>query len=141
YIASCFLPLWNINTPPISFITVAEEHIPDSDRNILQPRFFKKHCFGSQYLQHAKEMDHTFTTLKGSPYDLRKIANKSDFLKIGLFDIWMCNEDRNHNNFNLLIYPEPDGKSRFYAIDHTACFNTGNLHREIAPLTQDDSIL
>ncbi len=107
----------------------------------MQPRYLRKHCFGSLYLNYAKEMDNSFITWRGNKYELSKIADKTDFLKIGLFDIWLCNEDRSHKNFNLLINPGADGKYHFFAIDHTACFNSGNLHRGLALLTENDTIL
>jgi hypothetical protein len=141
YIASSFLKLWGLNTPPISFITVEEDHIPESMRARLQLRYFQKHCFGSKFMMYAKEIDDFFKTFKGNYYETSKIASKKDFLKIGLFDIWLSNEDRNHNNFNLLLNPDDDGFYSFYAIDHVACFNTSNLHMQLAPLTKQDSIL
>ena len=33
----------------------------------------------------------------------RRFANKNDVLKIALFDYWISNEDRNHNNYNLML--------------------------------------
>lgn len=70
-----------------------------------------------------------------------KIVDKDDFLKIALFDIWMANEDRNHNNFNLQLYVSPERLNFFYAIDHVNIFNTSFLDYGIADLTEDDSIL
>src|SRR5699024_11100651 len=70
-----------------------------------------------------------------------KLANKEDFLKIALFDIWMANEDRNHNNFNLLLYFSPEKLNFFYAIDHVNIFNSSFLDYGIAELTEEDSII
>jgi len=142
FIASRFLNIWNIPTPPIGFITVLPEHITDSIiGGRIQPRFFQKHCFGSKYLSYAKEVDAFFESFKNNTYELNKINSREDFLKIGLFDLWLSNEDRNHNNYNLLLKPEDDGTYVFNAIDHVNCFNTGNLGRPLYHLSENESIL
>lgn len=141
YIASKFLTLWNIPTPTISWITVLTEHIPEYMQGRLHPVLFSKHCFGSKFIEHTKEVDEFFKFFRDNRNFLNKIGNKSDFLKIGLFDLWMSNEDRNHNNYNLLLKPEENKYYRFYAIDHVACFNSGNLHRQLYNLSEDESIL
>lgn len=140
WIGSRFLQLWEVPTPDISLVSISEGHIPAELRPPLQPAFFNKHCFGSSYLPYAKEMDYFFTTFKDDRYQLDKIGNRQDFLKIGLFDIWLSNEDRNHNNFNLLLNPEKSGY-KFYAIDHGASFNTASLHHGIYGINEHESIL
>lgn len=62
-------------------------------------------------------------------------------MKIALFDIWISNEDRNHNNFNLLLYGSSENLYFFYAIDHVNIFNTSFLDYGIAEITEDDSII
>jgi hypothetical protein len=54
----------------------------------------------------------------------------------------LVNEDRNHNNSNLLLNSEDDGV-RIIAIDHERCFNSGTINPDNEPyqLTQDESIL
>lgn len=69
------------------------------------------------------------------------LENRADFLKISLFDLWLANEDRNHNNFNLLLNTSTAKTYLFYAIDHENIFNTNSLKYGIFPLTEDDSIL
>lgn len=60
------------------------------------------------------------------------------FLKIALFDIWMCNEDRHFENPNLLY----DLKNNlFIPIDHSFCFNTNNLDKEPYLIADNESIL
>lgn len=141
YLASSFLRLWGIPTPPIAFVNVHEEHIPDEMRATLQPRYFQKPCFGSMYLEHAYMLNTFFQSLKGNYHELSKIKNKEDFLKIALFDIWLSNEDRTQNNFNLLLNPNENGAFRFCAIDHSACFNTCSLEHGIYQLNLYDSII
>lgn len=70
-----------------------------------------------------------------------KIHQKTDFLKITLFDIWLSNEDRNYGNNNLLLFFGPDNFYFFYAIDHVCIFNSTFLKHEITELTEDDTLL
>lgn len=140
-IASQFAAIFNIKTPETAFIKVKSEHIPRNKFPQLNLGWFEKECFGSLYLENSKEIDYT-TILMFEEKSLRdKIGDKSDFLRIALFDIWMANEDRNHNNFNLLLYASPEKLNFFYAIDHVNIFNTSFLDYGIADLTEDDSIL
>jgi hypothetical protein len=107
-IASEFAKLWNINTPETALINVKSEHIPYDKFPQLQPSYFEKECFGSLYLKNTKEIDLSFIPLFREKSFRDKIQQKSDFLKIALFDIWLANEDRNYNNFNLLLHFSPN---------------------------------
>lgn len=140
FLSSCFLNCWKIPTPEICFLNLDQKHIPEKYLNTLQPHFFKTACFGSKFLPYAKEMDYFFGTLKHQKQVLNKIE-KEDFLKIGLFDLWISNDDRNHNNYNLLLNADSAEKWRFYAIDHGAVFNTGCLNRGLVHITEEESIL
>ena len=62
-----------------------------------------------------------------------------DFLKIALFDIWICNDDRNFNNYNLML--NPDKNNSFVPIDHVDIFNSGDLKHDIYTISQESSIL
>lgn len=105
YLAASFCKIWEIPVPDFSFVNVADEHIPQG-----HPKSdFSYPCFGSFYLEHAMEVSDFLNTWEGKNYEIDKIFNKTDLLKIGLFDLWLSNEDRNHNNANLLINPTSDG--------------------------------
>ena len=140
-LASEFAKLWNIRTPETALIIVKDEHIPFDKFPQLQPAYFKKECFGSLYLKNTKEIDLSFIPLFREKSFRNKIQQKSDFLKIALFDIWLANEDRNHNNFNLLLHYSSNNTTFFYAIDHVNIFNSSFLVYGIADLTEDDTII
>ncbi|MCD9617650.1 HipA family kinase [Chryseobacterium gleum] len=140
-IASEFAKIWRIKVPETSLITVKKEHIPEHMIPRLQPRWFRKECFGSLYIEGAKEIDYTTFSLFKDKKFRDRVRDKSDFLKIALFDIWLSNEDRSHNNFNLLLHTSQDRFSFIYAIDHVAIFNSANLNREPCIITEDDTIL
>ncbi len=140
-IAAKFAKIWGILTPEIAFINVKREHVPLSKYPSVQHSFFDKLCFGSLYLESSTEIDLSMIPLFGERSFVDKLSNKEDFLKIALFDLWLANEDRNRNNFNLLLFPLPTNCNFFYAIDHVNIFNSSFLNYGIANLTEDDSII
>lgn len=136
-LASEYARLWNIKTPDICFIKVKDEHI----KSPLQKNLFNKECFGSLYLKNAYEINLTAMPLFQDKVFLSKIKNKEDFLKIALFDIWLSNEDRSHNNFNLLI-DSYNNAYFFYVIDHVNIFNTkSGLNYGMEIITEEETII
>lgn len=140
-ISSSFADIWGIRVPEYCLIHVDPSHVPVEKYPKLQPRLFAKDCFGSFYLTGAKEIDETSISLFEERSFRNKIVNKNDFLKIALFDIWLGNEDRNHNNFNLLLNLEDSQSTFFYAIDHVSVFNSSFLDYGIYEITEDESII
>ncbi|WP_293887351.1 MULTISPECIES: HipA family kinase [unclassified Sphingobacterium] len=140
-IAAKFAEIWRLMTPEVCFIQVKQDHIPLQKFPQLQYDFFNKECFGSLYLEDSKEIDLTTVSLFKQKGFIDKLGNKEDFLKIALFDIWLANEDRNHNNFNLLLHASSEKLNFLYAIDHVNIFNSSFLNYGIAELTEDDSII
>lgn len=138
YFAAEIGKIFSLPIPDYQIVKILDEHLHSG----LLKRDFIYPCFGSKYLQYAKEVDSFFITWSGNNYELKKILNKEDLLMIGLFDLWLCNEDRNHNNSNLLLVPKDDGY-KLYAIDHVMIFNTNaaTLERGLVPLTYEESIL
>lgn len=80
-------------------------------------------------------MDVTPASIK-SVYPTEKV--KKQLLKISLFDLWICNEDRNSNNANLL-YNILDPS--LVAIDHGCIFNTAGFDCGLSLLTCNETIL
>lgn len=139
-----FAKIWGINIPECAFITIDyEKYIvsySNEDKRLLQKSFFDKECFGSQALEDAFDVDNSIIITKKQI--IRKITNKEDFLKIALFDIWLANEDRKANNYNLLLAPTDKGFTLFYVIDHANIFNTSAAYRyQICELTEEDTVL
>lgn len=138
-LASKFAQIWEIKTPEIALITVKKEHI--SEKFHLPYYLFEKECFGSRYLKNSKEIDLSMISLFNDTSFRRKLGNKNDFLKIALFDIWLANDDRNHNNFNMLLDADASNLNFFYAIDHVNIFNSNYLNHGISEMTENDSII
>lgn len=137
YIAHQFLQLWRLPFLPAAFVKIKDEDIPE---RILSRRIrttdFDKPTFGLQYNNEAADATNTLIGLKNDRYELSKFATRFNLTKIALFDIWLANDDRNHNNYNLLIID-----NTFFPIDHSNIFDGNRLGDELAQLTDDDSIL
>ena len=140
-IGSRFAQLWSLKTPAISLIEVAVDHIPDIYLNTVQPAFFKKPCFGSLYIEYSQVIDNTLLPSFRNSAFKNKIANKLDFLKIALFDIWLSNEDRHHGNSNLLLDQTLPGEYYFTVFDHGAIFNSNTLHHDLYLISDNESII
>lgn len=138
-----FLTIWGIPVPQACLVSVRPEDITEQAlQQGARLAFFDRPAFGSLYLPFAREIDNSLTALGANRTDVLKIKNRVDLLKIALFDLWMANEDRNGNNYNLLLVPIQSGKFYIHAIDHAACFNSGNAGQyPLTPLTQEDSVL
>lgn len=142
YLAASFLKIWELRVPDFDLITIQQDHIPEGIRSsTIQPRFFLSPTFGSRYVDHAKEIDSSIVAIEDDVKIIKKIGNKPDLLSIALFDLWIGNEDRNHNNYNLLLSTAPD--FAFMPIDHERCFNgnSANAERGMTMLTEDDSLI
>jgi hypothetical protein len=133
FIAGYFLGIWQLPVPEFSIIAISYEHI----QNIGMPfHYFDSPCFGSRYNNQLAEAENFLLKLNFLKKDIESYL--ITFLKIGLFDIWLANEDRNMNNMNLLIDP----KARlFIPIDHVMIFNSQNIDKEPYQINEGDSIL
>jgi hypothetical protein len=123
-------------------VSIKAEHLPvEFVNNTIQPRFFTTPCFGSRYNDYGKEIDFSIGVIRDDARIIKKIRNKEHLLSIALFDLWMANEDRNHNNYNLLLNTDPE--YFFVPIDHEKCFNTNSLtpQRGLVLLTEDETLL
>lgn len=137
YLAASFLRIWELNIPGFAFVTVKTEHVPMGLHEDLQPHFFSKPCFGTWYGRNWGEVDKVAEKMVLAQKHL--FPQKLELLEIALFDLWVANEDRNANNYNLLL--NFDTHYRFIPIDHQAIFNYDNLDQPLTPLTEYDSLL
>ncbi|MBC7588532.1 MAG: hypothetical protein H7178_09240 [Chitinophagaceae bacterium] len=98
FICASFLKVWGLKVPEIAFIKIKKEHItPELE---MPFKWFETTCFGSKRYAFYKEIDRFF--IDSTNGISKQNINFDDFLKIGLFDIWIANEDRNPNNPNLM---------------------------------------
>ena len=133
YIAARFLQIWGLPVPDFAFVQINNEHVHQTP---YPYHFFKKATFGSKFMGDFKEVDKIFieTSVLGKDNE----SGRYSFLKIALFDIWMCNEDRHFDNFNLLYDLK---KNTFVPIDHVFCFNSMNLDKLPYLISSNESLL
>jgi hypothetical protein len=140
-IGSTFAQLWDLKTPKISFVNVLHEHLPNEYLNVIQPPFFNKPCFGSLYINDSQVVDKTLLPSFRNSLFRKRVANKSDLLKIALFDIWLGNEDRHHGNSNLLLNQTIPNEYYFNVFDHGAIFNSNTLSYGLQLISDNESII
>ncbi len=135
YLAGCFGRLWGLGIPEFKIVHVDPLHIIEHE--YLQPAFFRTPCFGSRYNNRFSEIDAFYGVRL--PSIRKQFGHRDEFFKIALFDIWLANEDRNFNNYNLLI--DIENQNRFIPIDHDAIFNTGNLKNGLELLSCNETLV
>jgi hypothetical protein len=135
YLAASFLKLWNLKIPDFAFVKINRDHIPPEWQ--INGYYFDKICFGLRYNRTYVDVTKVQEVIRQEQRQL--YTNRLDLLKIGLFDIWISNEDRNHNNYNLLI--DVINERNFIPIDHEAIFNGQNFNNLIEHINEDDSLI
>jgi len=138
-----FLKLWNLPVPDIALIkidkVVVEAFTKESGNlsNRYNPSSFDDFFVGFKEVSPATELEKYIETLS-SKHEWNNFNNPIDLIKIGLFDIWVCNKDRKPENPNILIGSNSTGFD-FVPIDNAASFgycsnynslNTTFLHLE-----------
>lgn len=133
FIASKFLFISGIAAPEFSLVNVSTHHTAVTN---LPYSYFDIPCFGSKKLDNVQEADSFLAELafSSAEYDNARIS----FLDIALFDIWLSNEDRTQNNYNLLF---DYVNNIFVPIDHVQIFSGNNLDKEPVLITFDESII
>lgn len=133
YLAACFLQIWQLPVPDFAFVAIDKSHV---ELTTYPYHYFENICFGSKFMGSYKEVDKIF--LETTLLKKENISARDSFLKTALFDIWLCNEDRHFENFNLLYDLKSDV---FVPIDHVCCFNSSNLDKAACLISSNESIL
>lgn len=137
YLGAVFLREWGLPIPEFAFVNVPMSHVPMGLHPRIQPYFFQGTCFALKYERHFDEVTKLLEGM--SDYQKSQLVQKEEFLEIALFDLWLGNEDRNENNYNLLY--DISGGYRFIPIDHQALFNNGIPGSKLSLLTENESLI
>lgn len=143
FICNFLCSKWEIYTPECVLVNVSTELINDSSLSKRhKPQYYKDYyCFGSKYMDNVSELELQDLSLSKANKNL--FFDLNQFLKIGLFDLWIVNVDRKPSNLNLLKKIRFDDKYDYYAIDHAYAFDTllyDQLSAELM-LSYNESIL
>lgn len=120
-LAHYFLKLWLIPTPDIALISIDPQHLLPEYSSNHQPHYYKNEVFASKWISNSVESSIMFEINKKKDYD--KFLNPEIIFSIGLFDIWVENDDRKPTNHNLL-FQIINGKQCIVPIDHSFIFST-----------------
>ena len=124
-----FAKVWEIATPANSLVT--NDPIIWSVAGISHDP--KAPLLGSRKMEDVFDL---------SDFNCNQVKVSSDslfqLLKIALFDLWLANEDRTCNNYNLLYDLKQE---KIVSIDYGGIFNSGILNNPICQLTREDSII
>jgi len=145
FLCSHFLTVWYVNAPTPAAVKFSNNILEQNTVNLTlkeQENMSKMCCFGSRFIPRAIDLSNILSFKYYGSYS--KIKNPDDIFKIGLFDIWVENDDRKDSNNNLLLYPT--GKClAIYPIDHAYTFSTmpfSDLHKgNNVSFSYNDSIL
>ena len=128
-IGSEFAREWRIDTPHNSLIV--NDPIIWDDKGITHD--LKAPLWGS------RKMDSVFDLSDINCNQIRpSFRSLYDLLTIALFDMWMANEDRTCNNYNLLYDMKQE---RIVSIDYGGIFNSGITNNPVCQLNTQDSII
>ena len=136
YLISCFTIYWGLNQTDVKFIEVQPEHVPI---NLGIPkRCFTAPCFGSKKILDAVMLSKMYEDVLLKSKGRQNI--KKDIFTISFFDMIFANEDRHMNNYNIL-FSQASNEYLLYPIDHEACFNHGNIDKNMVALTYEDTLI
>ncbi len=107
-----------LNTPDIAFVEIGD--YPIDPNKFIHADCLKKGeiVFGSKRLENSSEL--TELNFVVDKHDFNRLAEPSDILRIGMFDLWIGNKDRTRRNFNIFINLEKE--QSFYIFDHFEAF-------------------
>ncbi|MFC6269612.1 HipA family kinase [Frigoriflavimonas asaccharolytica] len=122
-IANCFLKLWDLKTPDIAILDFSPDLLlPEYSKSHHKSSYYQKPIFGSSWLQSA--FDGTAFFKINNKFDEKVFVDFNDLFKIGLFDIWVENDDRKPTNLNLIFLENEYEKFNIVPIDHCYIFST-----------------
>ena len=124
-LAHYFLRLWQIPTPEIALITIDPAHLLPEYSIHHRPHYYNHEVFGSQWINNAVDSSLLFEINNKKEYC--KFNHPEILFDIGLFDIWVENDDRKPSNHNLLIQ-SINGKQHIIPIDHSFIFSSMNYN-------------
>lgn len=141
FLAARFLAIWGIYSLSPSFITINEEHLPAKFYSgQLQPASLKHTLIGFPFIHDQKEVTLLESGFKENNLERKRIVNPDELIQIAMFDLWLGNDDRNWNNYNLFLESKTDGY-HFIPIDHETIFNGNSLQYEQCIQTEQDSLI
>ena len=141
-ICSFLLQIWGFYIAPVSFVIIENHLLQNYKLKYNKAIYYKNTCVGIELLENATEINGLLDkSIDEIPIDF---DDPLSLLKLGLFDIWVENDDRKPSNANLLIFENAAKTLTLLPIDHAFTFNSEahrNLNPEWISSTYNQSIL
>ena len=118
-----FLNIWEVPNPEIALIKINPVHLLKEYSDFHKPHYYNNEVFASKWINNAIDSSGIFEI--NNMRDYIQYDNPEVIFKIGLFDIWVENDDRRPTNNNLLIGMF-EGKQHIIPIDHSFIFGSMN---------------
>ncbi len=134
-ICASLLNIWSIKSPQYKFAKIDTLVWSNFKRSKTIPHLYEKEnlsdtYFASKQISNFTEFQFYFDQhFKKNQIEIYE--KPIDLIKIGLFDLWVCNKDRTPSNPNLLIQETKDSLLNFIPIDHTAAFAYSSDYRNL----------
>ncbi|MDZ7720125.1 MAG: HipA family kinase [Balneolaceae bacterium] len=108
----------NLLTPDISYVEIGDHPIPDE---FVHPEHLStgKVVFGSKKAEKVDEL--TKLEFIFSKHEFNRLEYPIHLLRVGLFDLWIGNNDRTEDNYNLFL--TRGKKQKIVVFDHFEAFN------------------
>lgn len=121
-LAHHFLKLWGFHSPEIALIKVDKEILKNSiNAKTYKAGSFKLDFFGSEFVENCFEINEMYGFSK--KVDFKKLERPETLIRLGLFDIWLENDDRKPTNYNIL-FSQNNQKIAVVPIDNAFLFST-----------------
>lgn len=114
----------NLPTPDIAYVRVGSHPVPEGIKH-REKLVEGKIVFGSRKVQ---DLEDELTKLDFilSKHDFNRLEYPAHLLRIGLFDLWVGNNDRKEENYNLFL--TRGKKQKLVVFDHFEAFNKISEH-------------
>jgi len=114
----------HLETPEVAYVEIGNHPVP-SDFQYAKDLTEGKTAFGSKQVHNAKN-ELTQLEFVFSKHEFNRIEYPEQLLRIGLFDLWIGNNDRSAQNYNLFL---TRGKTqKLVVFDHFEAFNKISEH-------------
>lgn len=133
-----YAKLWKLPVLDAALLKVDPAHVGKHSSTTCQPAFFKQTCFATRFRKGSTEFNAFLD--QTNYYESKRFHNRTDLLKIVLFDIWLANDDRTAGHPNLLVTADEEGHT-IRVMDHEGIFYGNNPERDLPLLTFEDSLL
>lgn len=95
----------------------------------LTGRFNEQVVFGSEWIEARDIKDELY---EPSSIKSDRLINPEELARFLVMDLWLKNNDRTHNNLNLIV-----SQRKVYAIDHAATFDQQRFDKLADPVIKD----